>query len=78
MPIIFTDNHVCEKCGKIFEWNYFKIIRQNIDSPHSEVETMPCGKNLAHSCQNKSDDIYNIEVNCPYCDFDNYFTFNAK
>jgi len=33
MPIIFTDNHTCERCGKVFEWNYFELIRQNINSP---------------------------------------------
>lgn len=78
MPIMFTDDHVCEKCGKTFEWNYFELIRQNIDSSQFKVETIPCGKILAHSCQKKSNDIYDVEVNCPYCDFDNHFTLLVK
>lgn len=77
MPIIFTDKHTCQKCGKVFEWNYFELIHQNIDSPHFTVETVPL-KTLVHSCQQKDIGVYDIEVNCPNCDFDNHFTYIVK
>jgi len=78
MPIIFTDNYTCERCGKVFEWNYFELIRQNIDSPKFIVESMPQGKPLAHSCRQRDNGFYDIEINCPNCNFDNHFTFIAK
>lgn len=78
MPIVFTDNHHCEKCGKLFEWNYFNQMRQHIDSSQLEVESMPQGKTLVHSCQQSDEGIYEIQVNCPYCDFDNHFKFVAN
>lgn len=78
MPIIFKDKHTCKKCGKAFEWNYFDLIRQNINSPQIKVETMPHGLILVHSCQQRGNGIYNIEVNCPHCDFDNHFTYAVK
>jgi len=79
LPIIFTDDHTCERCKKVFEWNYFELIRQkNIDSPQFKFEPMPHGKTLAHSCQNRNNGIYDIEVNCPHCNFDNHFTFIVK
>lgn len=78
MPIIFTDSHICERCGKVFEWNFFELIHQNIDSPQFIIETIPSGVTLAHGCQQKDNGIYNIEVNCPSCNFDNHFTFIMK
>ncbi len=78
MAIIFTDNHICEKCGKIFEWNYFKSERQKIDSPQFKVESYPYGKTLVHSFRQRSSGIYDIGVNCPYCDFDNHFSISIE
>lgn len=78
MPIIFTDNHTCEKCGKAFEWNYFELIRQNINSPQFVVESMPLEKTIVHICHQRDIGVYDIEVNCPFCNFDNHFSFNAK
>lgn len=48
MPAIFSDNHICEKCGKKFEWTYFKLKCQNINSPNLKVDSIPSGKTLAH------------------------------
>lgn len=78
MPIKFTDNHTCEKCGKVFEWNYFELIRQNIDSPQFNIELIPQMKTLAHSCHKRDNLIYDIEVNCPHCDYNNRFTYIVK
>jgi hypothetical protein len=61
MPIKFTDNHECEKCGKIFEWNHFEIIRQNIDSPQFKVESIPFNKTLVHICQQRDLGVYDIK-----------------
>ncbi len=44
MPIILTDTHTCEKCRKVFEWNYFEIKRQNINSPEFKPEPIPYHK----------------------------------
>ena len=78
MPIKFTDNHICEKCKKSFEWNYFQLIRQNVGSTTFKVEAMPQGKTLVHNFQQRDIGIYEVEVNCPHCDFDNHFSFTAK
>lgn len=75
MPIIFADNHRCEKCGKLFEWHYFKLIRHYISSPQFEVVDIPQVKTLVSSCQQSDPGVYEIRVNCPYCDFDNHFDF---
>lgn len=78
MPIIYTDSYKCEKCGKRFEWNYFELKRQNIDSPQFEVEYMPHRKTLAHRFHQIDKDTYLVEVNCPHCDFDNHFSINKE
>lgn len=75
MPIIFADIHTCKKCRKEFEWSCFELTRQNIDSPQFKVETIPQGITLAHKCQQRDNGIYDIEVNCPHCNFDNHFTY---
>lgn len=78
MPIIYTDNYRCEKCGKIFEWNYFELKRQKINSTIFEVETMPHRKTLAHNFNQVDINTYYVEVNCPYCDFDNHFYIGVE
>jgi hypothetical protein len=78
MPIIFSDKRICEKCGKIFEWNYFELVRQNIDSPQFVPETMPHRLTLVNSCHQRDIGSYDIGVTCPHCDFDNCFTFEKK
>lgn len=78
MPIILTDDHTCEVCGKAFEWNHFELKRQNINSSEYNPEPMPHRKTIAHNCHQKDIGIYNIEVNCPHCNFDNHFIYIAK
>ena len=75
MPIKLSDTYTCDKCGKIFDWYYFELIRQNINSPQFLVETIPQAKTLVHSCQEIDNNIFKIGVNCPYCSFDNHFSF---
>jgi phage FluMu protein Com len=78
MPIIFTSTHTCEKCGKVFEWNHFELRRQNINSLEFIIEPMPHDITIAHNCHQRDIGVYDIEVNCPHCDFDNHFTFYTK
>ena len=77
MPIVYADVHTCEKCGRVFKWNYFEPKRQRIESKLT-VESIPHGITLVHSCHQRDNRIYDIEVNCPYCDFDNHFPFIIK
>jgi hypothetical protein len=78
MPIIFTCTHTCEKCGKVFEWNHFELRHQNISTPGFKPEPMPRDITIAHNCHHRDIGIYDIEVNCPHCNFDNHFTFYDK
>lgn len=75
MPIIFTDNQKCEKCSKVFEWNYFELKRQTIDSSQIKMESIPSNRTLAHNFQQIDIDAYYVKVNCPHCGFDNHFKF---
>jgi hypothetical protein len=63
---------------KVFEWNYFELIRQNIGSPQFIVEIMPRNRTLVHSCRERDNLTYDIEVNCPHCNYDNRFTYIKK
>lgn len=78
MPITFTGDYVCEKCGEEFEWNYFELIQQNIDSLQFNDECILYKKTLVHSCHEKSCDIYDVEMNCTFCGFDNHFSYKLR
>lgn len=78
MPIKYTDTHVCEKCGKTFEWNYFESVRQHIDSPTLIVEHIPKDITRVHLFKQSNDGSYDVAVNCPHCDYDNHFSFNEN
>lgn len=75
MPIKFTGNHICEKCFKSFKWNYFEKIRTRMSSASYVAETIP-NVTMTHSFKANSEGGYNVAVNCPYCDYDNHFTFH--
>lgn len=74
MPIIFTAFRICENFGKKFEWNCFKLNRQRSDSQSLTIERPPFEKTLAHSCEQRDDNAYDVEVNCPHCGYDNHFS----
>ncbi len=74
MPIKFTGNHTCEKCKKSFVWSYFDLPRQRTESDMF-VDTVPNDKTLAHTCNPNNNNGYDVEVNCPYCDYDNHFVY---
>lgn len=77
MPILFAGSHVCEKCKKLFEWNYFEQKRQRINSD-IKPEIVPQDKTLAHYCCQRANGVYDVEVNCPHCDFDNHFCYKGE
>jgi len=76
MPIIFSGDQLCEKCNMHFNWSYFELRRQNISSSDFSPEPFPVNVTLAHHCQQIDDDYYLVQVNCPYCDYDNHFRFH--
>lgn len=76
MPIIYTDKHTCKKCGETFEWNYFKFKSNHINVPSYEVECIPGKKTLAHYFKQTDTYVYDVQVNCSKCNFDNHFTID--
>ena len=74
MPIKYTEQHTCEKCGCNFEWNYFEYAKQKLGSPIFHVETIP--DNSARISGKNPNGGYNVEANCPHCGYDNRFIFN--
>lgn len=77
MPIKFTGNHTCEKCKKSFEWSYFDLPKQRTENAVL-VDTIPENKTLVHTCTANGNNGYNMEVNCPYCDYDNFFKYTES
>lgn len=77
MSIKYTANHICEKCGKKFEWNFYDQRRSHLESESLFVEEIP-NKTLAHSFIKNADSTYNVAVNCPYCDYDNLFIWGES
>lgn len=75
MPIKYIAKHICEKCGKAFEWNLLDQRRTHLESGNCFVEEIP-NKTLAHSFTNNCNGTYSVAVNCPYCDYDNYFDWS--
>lgn len=73
MPIIFKSTHICEKCNHEFEWIYFEFIRQPLSS-NLFVEKIPNGLK-AHHIEKINDKTYKVAVNCPKCDYDNFFEY---
>jgi len=76
MPIKFTGKHICEKCKKEFEWNYFELQRQKDKFDMPIVEEIP-RKILVHNFYKNNEGNYSVEVNCPFCDYDNQFSFDG-
>lgn len=78
MPIIFSAIRVCEKCDETFKWHCFRLSRQKISSEPIMSEPMPLAITLAHVCDLIDNDIYDVQVNCPFCGYDNHFDYNRK
>lgn len=78
MPILFTDTHICENCGKPFEWNYFEMERHPISQKPFPSEAIPSGKLLVHKFALMGDQKYSVAVNCPRCGFDNFFEYDNQ
>lgn len=77
MPIKYNAEHICEKCGKPFEWNYFDQRRSHLDSKSCFVEEIP-NKTLAHLFVKNNDGTFNVAVNCPHCNYDNLFIWGES
>lgn len=76
MHKVYTDRHICEKCGKPFEWNYVVNNRDHLSSSGLfNVYSLPVDIVLAYSFKENADGFYNVAVNCPHCKYDNHFVF---
>lgn len=73
MPIIFEATHICEKCGKEFNWCNYDFPRKRTNGI-SEVDDFPNGKNIAHHVH-QNGNVYSVEINCPHCDYENRFDY---
>lgn len=74
MPIVHSGNHVCEGCRKSFEWKFFQMSRNRVEAiPESIAKEA-----LVHAFEPNYKGGYSVAVNCPYCDHDNFFTFNEE
>lgn len=82
MSVIFTATHTCERieCQREYKWNCFEQTRRRTnDLTPNDIESLPAkDRATAHLCEKKDDGTYYVEVNCPYCDFDNHFTYNSN
>ncbi len=77
MAIKFKSYHNCEKCGKRFEWGYNVPVRNKLsETSNIVVESRPVDLHLAHNAIEIESGKYIIEVNCPFCDFDNRFEYD--
>lgn len=41
MPIYFEGKNECRRCGKVFEWVHYEMIRNNLRSGRFQVERLP-------------------------------------
>ena len=78
MPLEYTDTHICEKCIKEFEWNYYNQVRTKFSEPLYVCEAVPANKTLAYLFEITNDENINVGVNCPYCSFDNQFKITKQ
>ena len=72
MPIIDKGTFRCKKCGKVFEWVDFELIKHRMGQSRFQVERIPDSRLLARKYLGEDGrSIY--RKNCPYCDYDNQF-----
>lgn len=76
MAIYFEAQHTCEKCRRSFEWCYFEPVRNRFDNI-IHVEEVPNNKTIAHQVHLHNGK-YSIEINCPYCDYENRFVYQKN
>ena len=76
MPILHRGTHICEKCGKEFEWVHFELIRQPITSSMLQVEKIP-NEAKAYLFDNFGYDAFEVGVNCKHCHYDNRFVYKS-
>ena len=76
MPILFRDFYTCEKCKKEFEWVKFELDRQDGRASSYYVQKIP-NEPKAYVL-NQDGNNYELSVVCPFCDFENIFTYEDK
>ena len=74
MPIVFEDNHRCEKCMQRFNWIYFRSARSKFGLGLPVAETLPTLP-TAYRVEPLENDTYKIYINCPHCGYDNRFDY---
>lgn len=73
MPITYSEKHICEKCGKEFEWMHFDFIRNRMTDRQYTAEVIP---NIlqAYYFHLNDNGSYDVKINCPHCEWDNHFS----
>ena len=72
MPILHSWSVVCGRCGKEFPWIYYEMPRMRLNGPVVLPEAIPTERTMVHSWR-EDGAVYHAAVNCPHCDYDNFF-----
>ena len=73
MPILHEGIHYCEHCHKSFDWIHFELEKQKLREAIT-FEKIP-DRLKAHRFMPISSGQYEVEVNCPFCYYDNHFIY---
>lgn len=68
MPIIDKGTHRCEKCSRVFEWEYFEPLRNHRSQSLYQAERLPDPKRAVRKVWSNDP---GYRKNCPYCGHDN-------
>ena len=74
MPIIFKSKHICDKCGKEFEWVNFEFVRSKLSSGYFKVEKIP-NEPKPYLIERLEQNNYKVYINCPFCGYYNIFIY---
>lgn len=76
MPIYFEGKNECRRCGKVFEWVHYEMIRNSLRSGRFQVERLP-GKPQACNVRCVGDNQTEYTVICPQCGCKNSYTYET-
>lgn len=77
MPIYFEAKSECRRCGKMFDWVHYEMVKSSIRSGRFQVEripSQPCARTVRHIAGNQTE----YSVSCPHCGCINYYVYNSN
>lgn len=74
MPIHFEGKNECRRCGMVFEWVHYELIRNSLSSGRFQVERLP-DKPQACNVRYIGDNQTEYTVACPQCGCKNNFAY---